>query len=436
MQQQALLAIGEPALPVGRVRSQVIRGKEITAFRYADSWLRDGFALSPGLPLQEGAMYFTAPPTNPKAGLPGALSDAGPDGWGRTLIRKRLNPKLELDYLLAVDDRTRPGALRLLDEGGQPLSQNTSPIPNVHDLGRLRALCERIDRNPESDAAAEIARELRGTADSLGGARPKAVVIDPQGVQHLAKFTLRRDERPVACLEAATLNLAQALGINACTARLVGIRSAHPTALIERFDRRAGGGRIPYISAQTLLDAKGRPGEAHHYTEIVDRLRAFSNGPHVTADAHELHRRILFMVLMSNTDDHLRNHGFLRGPEGWRLAPAFDVNPQPDRHALLKTGISPDTGFEPSVDAWLEAAPMFGRSRDACRKEAAAMAESISGHWPQLLRRMGLAGTVAKGWGRAVNGAQAARALALGGPVVPVAGERDESLLKGGPSPV
>ena len=423
---QITIAIGQRAIPVARLQSEFIRGKELNSFEYLDSWISNGFPLSPGLPLAAGRVHSAAPPTNPKAGMPGALSDAGPDGWGRTLIRKRTNPRLEIDYLLAVDDQTRPGALRLLDGHGRPLAQSRNPIPSLHSLNRLQALCDRIDRDPHSDAAREIARELRGTGDSLGGARPKAVVIDAQGVQHLAKFTVRRDERPIARLEVATLKLANAVGINACSAALANPKSQLPTALIKRFDRTANGGRVPYISAQTLLDAKGGPGDAHYYSEMVEALRAFENGGHSGADASELHRRILFMILISSTDDHLRNHGFLRGADGWRLCPAFDINPQPDRHPMLKTGISPELGFEPSVDAWMEAAPLFFRSRDDCRKEASDMAAGMAARWPALMRQHGLSGSGRKQWHRAVNPAQTQKAMSLTQIAIPVSKKRGQ----------
>lgn len=311
---QITIAIGQRAIPVARLQSELIRGKELISFEYLDSWISDGFPLSPGLPLAAGRVHSAAPPTNPKAGMPGALSDAGPDGWGRTLIRKRTNPRLEIDYLLAVDDQTRPGALRLLDGQGRPLAQSRNPIPSLHSLNRLQALCDRIDRDPHSDAAREIARELRGTGDSLGGARPKAVVIDAQGVQHLAKFTVRRDERPIARLEVATL----------------------------------------------------------------------------------------------------------------KLANAFDINPQPDRHPMLKTGISPELGFEPSVDAWMEAAPLFFRSRDDCRKEASDMAAGMAARWPILMQQHGLSGSGRKQWQRAVDPAQTRKAMSLTQTAIPVSEKRGQ----------
>ena len=164
-----------------------------------------------------------------------------------------------------------------------------------------------------------------------------------------------------------------------------------PVALIERFDREPGrSGRRHYISAQTLLDA--RKGDERHYTDIADALRAACRtGAEALAEMAELHRRILFTILVSNNDDHLKNHGLLYvGNGSWALAPAFDVNPQPSPHRRLKTGISPLSGFEASVEAWVEAAPFFEVSRDAARRQAAAMASAIASRWRGALLANGV----------------------------------------------
>lgn len=192
-------------------------------------------------------------------------------------------------------------------------------------------------------------------------------------------------------MEVATLALAAEVGLRVPAARLVDPGSAHPIALLGRFDRVAGTNRrIHYMSAQTLLDSPH--GESRFYTDIADALRELCrDGERTVAEMQELHRRILFTILVSNTDDHLKNHGLLRTTvRGWELSPAFDINPQPHRHPQLKTGISELSGFEASVEAWVEAAPFFAVSENAACETAAAMAARITGRWRKLLLANGV----------------------------------------------
>ena len=416
MDAEAVVAIGKGLRPVGVLRSMTVRGKEVNSFAYAEEWLRskDAFAMCPALPLAEGRRHFAAKPDSPRAALPGSLSDAGPDGWGRTVIQKAGGGRSEFNFLTAVDDRTRPGALRLVGEDGVPLASGLPPIPRLHDLVRLRGLCEAVDSGRWDEDAMRAAKALRGTADSMGGARPKAVVVDERGAQHLAKFTMRSDSKPVARVEVATLSVARAVGLRACEARLANPRAPLPVALIRRFDRTEGELRVPYMSAQSLLMAEGGLSDARHYTDIADALRSLCGGEGAQVETAELHRRVLFSILVSNTDDHLRNHGLLRGRSGWVLAPAFDINPQPDRAHLMKTGISPDSGFEPSVEAWVESAPLFGRERGEARQEAADMAAAVQSLWPDALRRQGLSAAERKAWQTSVDHPQARAALRMG----------------------
>jgi serine/threonine-protein kinase HipA len=198
---------------------------------------------------------------------------------------------------------------------------------------------------------------LRGKGTSLGGLRPKCSVLDDDGRLAIGKFPSVSDQRAVTKGEILALDLARLAGINAADARLIYSENL-PVALIRRFDRLPGGGRIPYCSAATMLGVSGDETEHHTYTEIVDVIRI--HGAAAQQDIEELWRRIAFSILINNVDDHLHNHGFLyAGNNHWRLSPAFDMNPFPDRARELKTWISEDTGPTASLTALRSAAPYF-----------------------------------------------------------------------------
>ena len=280
-------------------------------------------------------------------------------------------------------------ALRFLDANGAPLAHTEPPIPRLVDLPRLERLCAGIESGTGDQRA--IAQELRGASASLGGARPKSVVVDERGRMHVAKFTMVGDTMPIERVEVATLRLAHEVGVRAATATLAVPRATSAVALIERFDRDPqGAGRMHYMSAQTLLGA--RKGQARYYTDIADELRgACRTDAEVLKELAELHRRILFTILVSNNDDHLKNHGLLYvGNGSWALSPAFDINPQPNRHRQLKTGISELSAFEASVEAWVEAAPFFEVDEDDARRAAVTMATAVSSRWRDALRSTGV----------------------------------------------
>lgn len=386
------VCVGDRCVPVGALRFGQARSKQISTFRYLPEWLarQEAFALAPSLPLVPQAHHFSSRPDDTAACLPGAIADAAPDAWGRGIIARAAGHGLdELDYLLAVDDKTRQGALRFLDGDGVPLASEAPPVPRMVDMARLHRLCSNLQAG--AGDLRQIARELRGASASMGGARPKAVIAGDDGTLYVAKFTSGSDTRPVERVEVATLALAREVGVRAARASLAMPESDEPVALIERFDRGPGGvGRRHYLSAQSFIGAF--KGERRFYTDIADGLRsACRTGDRALAELEELHRRILFAILVSNTDDHLKNHGLLYdGAGGWTLSPAFDLNPQHFRHRQLKTGISELSGFEPSVEAWVEAAPFFEVSEDRARATAAAMAARIAGRWRGLLLENGV----------------------------------------------
>lgn len=388
--------IGDPPVEVGEIRagtvqSRVGRLREISHFRYSAGWLRnpERFALSPALPLSEQWHHFAESPEDRRSAMPGVFRDAAPDSWGRSIIARNTGASTEMEFLLAVDDRTRLGALRFADSDGAMLSANEPPVPRLTDLRRLHRLCAAMETGTGDLRA--IARGLKGASASMGGARPKSVVVDDRGGMQLAKFTMTRDDYPVERAEVATLALASEVGLRVPAAQLVDPGSAYPVALVERFDRVPGTNRrVHYISAQTLLDAPHDGSQ--FYTDIADAIREMCrDGEKAVSEMRELHRRVLFTILVSNRDDHLKNHGMLYTPDGgWELSPAFDINPSLHQRQQLKTGISELSGFEPSVEAWIEAAPFFEVSEDSAREAAATMATIIAGRWRDLLLESGV----------------------------------------------
>jgi serine/threonine-protein kinase HipA len=346
---------------VGRLHAAE-RGPAVS-FEYAPEWLKraDAFPIdSTSLPLQTGAQHSSV--------LFGALQDCGPDRWGRILIERAVRKKVlaqkpyrDIDYVLALDDASRLGALRFrLDSASPFLAVSTGKLP---PLIRLQALLRAADAiHSETDTAADL-RFLLGAGSPLGGARPKSAVSLADGLLALAKFPKPDDTRDIAGGEILALTLAAQAGIRVVEHQLVPV-GRHGVAVITRFDR-AGNCRIPFLSGASLLGlSQGDPGA---YTLLADAIRQF--GHDVAGDLRELWRRLLFSLLASNYDDHLRNHGFLMHEAGrWSLSPAYDLNPVPqiDRVHVSKTPIS-EEHEESSVAGALAVATHFGIKAPAAK---------------------------------------------------------------------
>ena len=315
---------------VGRLWARAKQGKQSASFQYAPEWLAHPakFALGPSLPLAPG--QFQAIDRE----LFNCFTDAAPDRWGKMLMRhhERNRAKeagttarsmLEVDFLAGVDDQTRMGAIRFKDVKGEAFLTSTGAVvPPVIELKNLLSATDRIEKGKPRKT--DIALVLAPGA-SLGGARPKATVRDRDGQLWLAKFPWANDDWPVIQWEWAVLIMAEKAGIAVPKFR-VELIGAKTVLMISRFDRRADGARLPYMSAFTALDAKDHQ-EDRSYLELVDALRQLGDAPR--EDLHQLYRRMVFNLLVSNVDDHVRNHGFRRGADGWRLSPAFDMNPNP-----------------------------------------------------------------------------------------------------------
>lgn len=331
------------------------RGTTVS-FEYSAEWLRrDGsFSIDPtSLPLRRGMHHSAA--------LFGALADCGPDRWGRLLIERAVRKKLlsqkpyrDIDYVLAIDDNSRIGALRFRLAPGEPFLAASSGL--IPPIVRLNALLRAADAVHGDTETARDLQFLLGEGSPLGGARPKSAVTLDDGALGIAKFPKPDDIRDIGAGEILALRLAREAGIRTVDPQLVSI-GGKSVAVIPRFDR-VSAARIPFISAASLLGLP--PGEPGAYTMIADAIRQF--GDNVGGDLRELWRRLVFSLLASNYDDHLRNHGFLMHEPGrWSLSPAYDVNPVPemDRSRVNKTPVTEELE-EPGISVALAAASRFG----------------------------------------------------------------------------
>jgi len=316
------VCLGEAGRLVGELRCDRHGARENAAFAYAPDWLagNNRFAIDPALPLVPGFQFHRR--TGDGSLFHAAIADTEPDGWGRKVIvrdhaKRRETARTtgasvpavlgELDFLLAVDDVSRLGALRLRDEHGVFQASHADGerrAPPLVDLRHLINASRAVETSTET--AADLAY-LRGKGTSLGGLRPKCSVIDDDGWLAIGKFPSVADERAVTKGEVLALHLARMAGITAAEARLIASDGV-PVALVRRFDRRADGERIPYVSAATMLGVDRDDQEQHTYGEIVDALRV--HGAEAQRDIEELWRRIAFSIRIANVDDHLRNHGF------------------------------------------------------------------------------------------------------------------------------
>ena len=399
------VALGAALRDVGELTFESDGRRETSMFRYSPGWLTDpaGFAIAPGLPLSEGRFFASGSGTDRRSALSGVFRDGAPDAWGRGLIRRVFAGALsEFDYLLAVNDETRQGSLRYLDEEGSPLAPPEATFP-LKALSELRRLAD------AHELSGPDRRALVRSAGSLGGARPKASLRDDDDWLLVAKFTARQDTRPIERVEVATLELARSVGIDAASARIALPESELPVALIRRFDRTSAD-RVHYLSALSFLDLE--PGAVAFYTDIADALRVHAAEP--LQQLTELYRRILFTILVANGDDHLKNHGLLHAGAGrFVLAPAFDVNPEPHRHRHLETGISELSGNAASLEAALEAAPFFEVRLDQAAATAAGMAATIRREWRGSLAAAGLSEEEIRSYEPAFENEEARRALRI-----------------------
>lgn len=332
---------------MGLLHTEKVRGKEIFSFRANKEWIANkSFAfLDADLGQYSGAQY--AP--NGKENF-GIFTDSCPDRWGRILMqrRERLKSKDEdrpirrldtSDYLLGVYDGNRMGALRFKTSPDGPFLDNdselaTPPIASLRMLEQTSLNYEREDAEESPDYRKWV-RMLYSPGSSLGGARPKANVLDIDGNLWIAKFPSRHDTVDVGAWEYIVTSMAHDFGINTPEIKVGKYSSSYHTFMTKRFDRTMNGRRLYFASAMTLLGYKDGDSaiEGASYLELAEFLECFGT-PQQKEDLRELWKRIVFNIAISNCDDHLRNHGFILSPKGWMLSPAFDLTPNPSGTGL------------------------------------------------------------------------------------------------------
>lgn len=322
------------------------RGKEIFSFVYDHGWLekQQSNALDPALMLVPGVQY--APQGQANFGL---FLDSSPDRWGRVLMRRReaqlardegrVERKLsESDYLLGVYDEHRMGALRFRTDSQGPFLDNNKayaspPWGSIRELEQASFELEKKDAEKKPGYSKWLNMLIMPGA-SLGGARPKASIVDDHGHPWIAKFPSAHDDNDIGAWEMLVYKLAQKAGIDVPQAQIRQFNSRDHTFLSKRFDRTMAGERIHFASAMTLLQRVDGDdaNEGVSYLELAEFI--LQNGSQPTRDLEQLWRRIVFYICVSNVDDHLRNHGFLLDANGWKLSPAYDINPDPNGHGL------------------------------------------------------------------------------------------------------
>ena len=390
--------MAEP-VSMGTLYAAPSRGKEIFSFEYDAAWLKSPYALmlDPDLGLFSGPQYARDGHDNF-----GLFLDSSPDRWGRMLMKRReaqqaktegrdARPLMESDYLLGVYDGHRMGALRFrLSDDGPFLDNRTDmaapPWAKLRDLEYASLQLEREDAESQSDYMLWL-NMLIAPGGSLGGARPKAGVLDETGHPWIAKFPSRRDEMNIGKWEYLVCQLAQAAGVETARSQIRNFSGEYDTFLTRRFDRTDVGERIHFASAMTLLGKKDGDGadSGVSYLDLADFL--IKHGAQTNKDLEQLWRRIVFFICVSNTDDHLRNHGFLLHERGWVLAPAYDMNPVATGGGL-SLNISRDDNSA-SLDLARSVASTF-RIGEKRREEIIAEVTGAVRHWQERAKQLGL----------------------------------------------
>ena len=385
------VGLAEP-LRLGWLHAGRGAGREVFGFEFDAAVLAhhatENLHLDPRLGLFEGRQH---PPQGHETF--GVFTDASPGRWGRLLMRRRLERaqragqvgkavrQHESDYLLGVHDAYRSGALRLRrDDAGDFLdNQHGAAAPPFVQLRELEAASLALERDEDNTSAAgdDWLRMLFAPGGSLGGARPKASVVDPQGQLWIAKFPSVHDEHDVGAWELVVQTLAKGCGLAVPQSLARKFASQQHTFLVSRFDRTPAG-RLHFASAMTLTGDDSSTGAS--YLEIARVL--IDHGANTNADLRELWSRIVFNMLVSNTDDHLRNHGFIFAPgRGWCLSNAYDMNPVPGSQGLKLNVSEADNAMD--LDLARSVAPYFRISKSLA-DEIVTRSQAVVQQWPKI----------------------------------------------------
>jgi serine/threonine-protein kinase HipA len=376
---------------MGTLSSLLLRGKEVFSFEYDKNWLNQnaGQILDPDLQFYAGPQHLRSEKINF-----GLFLDSSPDRWGRLVIKRReaalarkegrKESRLqETDFLLGVFDQHRMGGIRFkTNEDGPFLNDNKGmaapPFSSLRELQHASSVIENEDITAPDYL--KWINLLIAPGSSLGGARPKASVIDPQEQLWIAKFPSKYDEKDIGAWEKVAHDLAVAAGINMSKAILMKFNSRHHTFLAKRFDRSMDK-RIHFASAMTMLGLND--GADHHDGVSYLHLAEFiiRNGAHVDRDLEELWRRIVFNICISNTDDHLRNHGFLLTQTGWALSPAYDLNPNETGFGLKLNISENDNALD--IDLAMQVIPYFRISEGRAKEIITTVHDAVQ-NWREV----------------------------------------------------
>lgn len=394
------VGLSDPAL-MGILRAEQARGNEIFSFEYEKEWLKSlgSLVLDPDLSLYSGPQYL--PDNKQNFGL---FLDSSPDRWGRVLMRRReaLMARIEQrternlmasDYLLGVYDAHRMGALRFKEiQDGPFLNDNREmsapPWTTLRELEYASLKLESDDSVDDPDYLKWL-NLLTAPGSSLGGARPKASVLDQQNHLWIAKFPSINDSIDVGAWEMVVHELAIKAGIRMSNALLQKFSGKYYTFLTKRFDRIAGNERIHFASAMTLLGCKDGDDyhDGHSYLDLVGFILQHGDKDQINNDLHELWRRIVFSICVKNTDDHLRNHGFLLGKTGWRLSPAFDINSVPTGTGLTLNISENDNSL--NLELALEVADYFRVEKQDATKIVNQIKKTVES-WRTIASKYGI----------------------------------------------
>ncbi|PWT28150.1 type II toxin-antitoxin system HipA family toxin [Butyrivibrio fibrisolvens] len=380
---------------VGTIYVAENRGKELYSFEYSPKWLsKADYLLDPDLQLYGGRQYV-----RDDKKIFGVFADSCPDRWGRLLMKRREEirakaagerPKklLDSDFLVGVYDEARMGGLRFkTSKDGDFISNDkeyaTPPWTSLRELEQASVSFE----NEEESFDEKWIRQLIAPGSSLGGARPKASVMAPDGSLWIAKFPSKHDDFDSGAWEMVTHELAVMCGLNVPEARLEKFSKLGSTFLVKRFDRD-GDKRIHFSSAMTMLGKKDGAdySDGSSYLEIVSFLKA--NGASPKKDLIELWKRIVFSMAVSNTDDHFRNHGFVLAEDGWKLSPLYDVNP--DIYGEYLSLNVDDNDSKIDFGLALSAAAFYGIEKKLAKELIAEIRNVVGKNWEQLAKKYGI----------------------------------------------
>jgi len=389
--------LDDPAFgPLSHIGTLSRTGMDSVRFSYEDTWLNNpiAFQLDPSLSLSAGEFF----PTDSNFGI---FLDSCPDRWGQVLMKRRelVEAKKQgrtrrdlhmWDFLLGVQDVTRMGALRFssVDDTANPSFRANEALaaPPVTQLAALQEVALELSRKKLDDLPLleQWLKVLVAPGSSLGGARPKANITGDGNSLWIAKFPAADDDVDVALYEKLAHNLAKQCGIVVPSSRLERFGQGYHTFLVQRFDRVSGKRKF-FTSAMALLNRTDKS-EAS-YLNLAEFIATNGSPKHIAEDLRELFRRVVFNVVIANRDDHLRNHGFLRTPEGWRLAPAFDMNPSAKKevHALALN----DSDTAPDLATLLETAEFYRLGRSDARDVMASVVKLVA-NWEKEAKSLGL----------------------------------------------